>query len=722
MTNLGALFSGSYIFFGMIGFAFAQSQLFTVPTVFIAIIPAIAWVVLWLLRDRHRVQRLIPLPPMAAVGAVLLWPTGVTWPPIATLTFACALVAICMWPAALAALGILLSAIANYLGTNVLTPNTLLISTDFLDGWVTTIVALTLPTAMLVVTVLGRQTANRTDRTTMQALERQREHIQREQFINTRSDAIRHIHETYLNSLVALTDPDVDPASAQSLCSQELERTPSLPLMSELKVAQIAGAVAETRRVPVEFVPTLQDAQFSESDTARAFASALHESVANADRHANGCTGITVKIRGNDVEATVDDAGPGDPDRWLHGMGITHNIRDALSSVGGSAHFQSTPQGGSRVTLKVSLRPKTRSMPVLPTWDTLIDSRVLRLCLIPTVLTGLLFVPAAVSSLRLPGATLILFGVFLLAEIGLVVANRHNERLRHILIPTALAAGASTLLIAGSGDVTCESAIHMHWVMYSVAGGVLLPLVLLTSIWSRVIVYLMWTVVSISVALRWPQQCLIDPLGAAIEHLVWSSVIVALFFGFGRVYTRQQAITWNAWDEAAISDSRRSATATAEDNVRFASDLVKPAFQGVVDHRYRPGSHECQLAAQCASSLTRTYLNLITRLPEAPTHELRPLIRSLLEKSWRINTTFLHDRGDDSSTSLMVMKLLKLLTDFDGVGNVEILALEKSIIVSADEHVIDRIVSGSQELGFGVTELDISAKDKMTIEMAPDHK
>lgn len=717
MAKLGALLSGSYIFLGMIVFALAQINRWDNSTIPILAAPTIAWVIAWLLPNRKLAHLLIPLPPMVAIVAVLMAPIGVIWPPIATLTFASAIVAICMWPARLAAGGILFSAASNFAGTVVLPPTTLLISTDFLGGSVTTIVALTLPTAMLIVTVLGRRAAAQADKSTLQVLEHQAQQVERDQLMNARSIAARQVHETYLNSLVALADPDVDMTTARELCLREHARTPRLRTADELLLSTIVAAVAEPLRIPIEFTKGAATARFFETETARAFTSALHESVTNAERHAQGCIGIVVGVDGNEVEVVVEDDGPGRPDRWRHGMGISTNILDALTSVGGTASFDNRLEGGSRITLRVGLHNEPKAVVPLPAWDILIDAPVVRLCLIPTVLSGIVFVPVATQWLSLPLETAVLFGLFLLAELGLVFSHNRHEQWRRFLIIAVFGLGTLTLVVASSGTVTCESAVPMHWLMFSIAGGAILPIILLRSTFARVIAYLMWTAVTFAVSFRWPQECLIEPLGAAVEHLIWSSIIFALYFGLRRAYTRQQTFVWNAWREDAINQIKRRATMIAEQNLRFAADLALPAFEGVLNDRYRPGTKECQVAALSASSLTRTYLNLIVRLPEESPEELRPVIQSLQSKSWTIDTSFLQTVDAHASVAVLILRVLRMLDDLEPASPVEILALDDSIIISADSSVTDPITDHAISRGLGIRQLENLHDGRRTLEV-----
>ncbi|MEU6697541.1 ATP-binding protein [Pseudonocardia sp. NPDC046786] len=89
----------------------------------------------------------------------------------------------------------------------------------------------------------------------------------------------------------------------------------------------------------------------------------VQEAVANVRRHAGArqCT-VALAAAGDELLVTVDDDGAGLPERVPPGLGLA-SIRERATELGGSAGIGPRPGGGTRVRVRLPLRPATSGHP-----------------------------------------------------------------------------------------------------------------------------------------------------------------------------------------------------------------------------------------------------------------------------------------------------------------------------------------------------------------------
>lgn len=687
MARYGAFFSGGYLALGSAAFALAQRDAASPLDMLLATAGVMSWAAVWaLLRGTAR-QAITPVIPMILIVGILGFPTGITWPPIATLTFASALVAVCMWPPRVALLSILFSALATCWGTLDPTPTTWLISTDFLGGLATTLVALTLPTSILIVTTLGRAAADRADHEARQTLDSVAESLREEAATRAQADATRAIHETLLNTLVALADRDVDPELARGMCRSNLESLHPTQPRGDTSVKGLVNEVfarhGVTARVPLE----LETQVLPSPQHGAALRSALNEVLVNVERHAGGQASASVNASAERVHVWVHDTGDGDPATWTANLGITVNVHDALSAVGGNASFLPRVDGGVSVHLEVPLHASARALPTLPAWSVLVDRPLMRLALIPTVLTGIVFVPVAAQSLALPAPTVAAFAAFMLAELVLAFARSMRASVRSGLAVLVVGLGISTLAIASSGGPTCASSVPMHWVIYSLAGGALLPVLTLRRLSAQTAIYLVWISATVVAAFQWPADCLSQPLGASVENIVWSTVALGLFLLVRHRFRREQRAVLETWQTRAASEAQARYDLLQLEHLAFAAEIARPLLGRIISGDTAPGSERCRHEARSTNGLMRAYLSL-TRgsLDTDGVRHLRSTIRDLHRGGWEINLTLGQEATPPQDMAIILM-LLERLGPMESSGPVSLIRTDQGIYVSCPRAV-----------------------------------
>lgn len=626
---------------------------------------------------------------MILIVGILALPTGIIWPPIATLTFASALVAVCLWPPRLALLSILFSALATCWGTLDPNPTTWLISTDFLGGFATTLVALTLPTSILIVTTLGRGAAERADDEARQALDSRAERLREEASARAQADATRAIHETLLNTLVALADRDVDPELARGMCRSNLESLHPMQLRGGESVKDVVDDVFAKHGVTARVPQELGTRVLPSSQHGAALQSALNEVLVNVERHAGGQASASVNASSERVHVWVHDTGDGDPATWKENLGITVNVHDALSAVGGQASFLPRVDGGVSVHLEVPLQARSQALPTLPAWSVLVDRPLMRLALIPTVLTGIVFVPVAAQSLPLPAATIAAFAAFMLAELVLVFAGSMRTSVRSALAVLVVGLGITTLTIASSGVPTCASSVPMHWVVYSLAGGALLPVLTLRRRSAQTAIYLLWITATVVAALQWPAQCVAQPLGASVENIVWSTVALGLFLVVHNRFRREQGAVLETWQKRAASEAQARYDLLQLEHLGFAAELARPLLDQIISGDTAPGSARCRQEARSTNGLMRAYLSLTRGSVDRDTvQHLRSTIRDLHRGGWEIDLT-LGQQAISPQDIAIILTLLERLGPVESSGPISIIRTDQGIYVSCPRSVAE---------------------------------
>lgn len=695
MSTWAAFASGTYLLGLSVVFIIGQWNSVNLVDLVLIIAASLAWGGCWFIQDTHMRNRIAPVVSFAFLFAVLIVPSSILWPPVATLAFSATIVGIGLWSTSFAIVGIFLSALATFLGSTATNPTTLLISTDFLNGYATTIVALTLPTAILIVTTVGRRAARDADSQADAVLEVHAQQFAAEARANAQAATARRIHETYLNTLVSLTDSAVDAQNARDMCSRLLapihpQRSPDLP-----SVGDSLAAVLSHHSLDFEIPDQAYSVRLASSETHQAFFDALHETLVNAARHADGCTAFHISVHDSHLVIDVSDEGPGNPEMWRKGFGITHNINGALDSIGARADYLNRPEGGTTVRLTVPLDTQSADVPPLPQWTVFLDTPIIRLALLPTLLVGALFVPIAASSLTYQHAIVALFFTFMASLLALAFTPPAHSHVRKALAVAALMLGISTLLVAGQGEPTCSSAVPMHWILYSIAGSSLLPIFTFANRKVQAAVFVVWIVVVLGVGSQWPHSCAIETVGAGVEAAVWNTLILVLYFVVQKQFVAQRAAVLEQWNlDLSLSNARELSRIELQ-NLTFANDLCSPLFTAVTHGDIVPGSPECQRQASIINSLTRTYLSLSNLVPhDSSIAQVQEIVEGLLRQSMGVELTIAHRNTDTEAVFPVILDLLLVLTDIKARGACEVFILDQSLLLTGPTKVIKTVCEG----------------------------
>ncbi|HZZ96539.1 MAG TPA: ATP-binding protein [Jatrophihabitantaceae bacterium] len=169
---------------------------------------------------------------------------------------------------------------------------------------------------------------------------------------------LRLLHDSAVQTLEAIASGrHVDLAAARQraeaeamLLTRELERTAQGAALPQLLTELTSTHAEQALRVEVELA-TLPELP---SSIAEALAAACHEALTNVTKHAN-TNEVRVRVHqaGAGVVVVIEDHGTGFRAEDSHeGFGVTHSIYGRMADIGGSADVVSSPDTGTRVTLR----------------------------------------------------------------------------------------------------------------------------------------------------------------------------------------------------------------------------------------------------------------------------------------------------------------------------------------------------------------------------------
>ncbi len=169
---------------------------------------------------------------------------------------------------------------------------------------------------------------------------------------------LRLLHDSAVQTLEAIASGrhvDLDAARQRAeaeaqLLARELERTAQGAPLPELLAALTGVHAQHDLRVEIEVakLPELP------SSVAEAVAAACHEALTNVTKHAGTDEArVSVHPAGSGVIVVIEDHGTGFTiENRREGFGVTHSIYGRMADIGGSAEVVSSPDAGTRVTLR----------------------------------------------------------------------------------------------------------------------------------------------------------------------------------------------------------------------------------------------------------------------------------------------------------------------------------------------------------------------------------
>lgn len=556
--------------------------------------------------------------------AILLLPPGILWPPIASLAFAMSLIAVCSLPTAAALLAMLLGSLLTYYGATMAEPRTLLISTALLDGWVTPLSTFTLSLGLLVILRAWQARAEQADAASVEVRERTREIAIGDEVDAARRAVDRRLHETVLNTLVAMSATHGDAAAVRRQCAADLAAAerPAGPISSELAgIVAEASALVPNVTVVADPIPnaTLDDAR-----AARVVRDALVELLRNVERHSGQLEArITCTLGSGSVELLVEDAGQGMAEPMPR-FGLRNAVLAAVGSIGGSVAITGREPTGTRVVLRLPIGRRLSQLRPPTALTVLLGSTLGRLALSPTLLLGLIAVPFAAASFRQPWTIIGLFTLLVAAAALLALRWEPNRRWPAGLAVIMLALG--TMGAAGLLQQGCETAVSMHWVIYAAAGGVSLAILSARSIIGQLLLLAAVIAASVAVALTAPATCRLDAMDAALENAAWLTLLILVVSLLARSLDRRLADESRMWDELVFAQAAIAAREAEDSRWRSVNDGTWSLLRGVADGSLDPSAAEVRSRARLEEARLRALLDISACSSEALRGDLECLV------------------------------------------------------------------------------------------------
>ncbi|NBU23560.1 MAG: hypothetical protein EBS38_06610 [Actinobacteria bacterium] len=687
MSRRSAIISGSYIFLVALWSLFTEWQTATWLDALVVGLLVSGWVILWSLR-RSELERLVPWLPILLMIYVFLGPSQVGWPGMPSLSFVATIVAISRWGTSAAAITIVVCALATYWDGVFHQQATWLLPGQYLGGLLTTLVALTLPPAILLVKLMGEKAAKDADRLSEQILNESEASIQNAELEQARLATARRIHETHLNTLVALGDPYLPKEQLLSIC-RNVEGTSEQDSLS-----------LEVRSLILEVIPTETDsaididlepgASFNNLLLARAFRDALVEALQNANRHGSGVTGLEFKIADGFVTAIVEDSGQGIEATTSYRFGFSKAIVHSLEVIGGSAEIKNRISGGTRVTLRAPLSSQQADGPILANWGALINPPKLRLGLLATIPPGLVSVPFTIPYF---GIWPTVFFAGFTAVLVLMAIRSESWRLKDsALVVSAFALGCAALFSVDFEPLSCEAELPMQALMYSIAGGVTLPLLAIRSNSHRLAIAIAWFAVTMLAVSALPQTCQAAPLESAIQNIVWTTVILFLFVSLSKKFAAREQQLIQRWQSSTLARARELSDAEQRSELLHTTELVKMLAADFMSGRLEPRSAQALRKIAVLESGLRTRIGLI-RIPDNQLRfSLMSSSDSLARNGWRLGVEIHENAFGANQLFAFLDALLREITVLDQTpGDLRAMVTASGIVLTTASQFADII-------------------------------
>jgi len=517
--------------------------------------------------------------------AVLDTPSSITWPPIASATFAASVVVISGTTGMWGILGIVASASLCAIGVIVPPTSTFNISVDLLGGWITPLVDIGLGLSFFIVLRIWDTRAALLDDEIGAIRETHRAALESAESGAARARVDRRIHETVLNTLNALlVSESRDRMIAQ--CQQDrasLRRSVDAPGTVISSVLQAACSKVPGVHVTLE-IP--MDAAIEDDDVRQVISDATTEALRNVERH----SGVTVahvatEVRDEWIDVRIRDLGRGMPADATARFGLRGALAASVDAIGGTVTWRSEEGRGTTVEIRVPQLAPASAHTAPTSVDFLLGSMTARIALVATVWIGLIAVPAAAPSFTRPWAIIVSFGS-LVGLLALLIVRWNGPR-RSVLSLLALLASLGTMVVAGVSQAGCSTATPIHWVIFSAAGAGVLISLARPSMPGRIAFAALPVLASLGVALTSPRSCSLDAIDAAIENGLWVGIIVTVITALTRRVDRVRRVADDEWLETLRLRTRARADLKAEERwseaVRVVDGLLESVCVGSVD-------------------------------------------------------------------------------------------------------------------------------------------
>lgn len=533
---------------------------------------------------------------------------GPIWPPIASSTFAVSVIAIGGLSTRVAIASIGTSALLCYVGVEYYADRLTLISTDLLGGLITPLVDIALGASFLLALTQWSRTADSFD-ATMDAIRREAERAQLELEVDHARRAVdRRMHETVLNTLLVLSGSP-EPAAAQEQSRRDLATLDQIE--AEVSRDLHALVVDAASQVPSVTVSVTQEgtATLTDSRSAGIVRDAVVEVLRNVERHSGTMSARLDMLVGRDTAVLrIQDSGVGMEAPAPSGFGSSESVRRSVQSIGGSVTWTSAPGKGTAVEMCIPLQATQTPTLGRPSLDILLAPVWARVALNPTIAVGIVAVPAAVHGFARAWLIGLMFTVQVVGAAVLVA--RQSGQVFVIARAVTIGAALATMLAAAHQAPDCATAVPMHWIVFSAAGGVVLAILSMRTWPARFAAILAVIAVSVFVSVQYPPQCVIDPLDAALENAVWLVVIISIVGGLTSVADRARALAERDLDSASARRTANTAAAAAAERWRAVSPTTRALLRDVAEKRAALGTPGVQTLAVREEARLRSILEL----------------------------------------------------------------------------------------------------------------
>lgn len=546
----------------------------------------------------------------AYVVAVVLLDTsaGITWPPVASSTFAASVVVISGTAGLWGLLGIAASAALCALGVMIEPVSTFNISVDFLGGWITPLVSIGLGLSFFIVLRIWDERALAFDHYLGVVRAAHRAAIEEDEAAGARRRIDRRIHETVLNTLNAITVSE-DTDSIRKQCRIDLDTlTASVSETAHLLSAIIDDCAARVPEIRVHRdLPG--DLDIADEQVRSVLTDALTELLRNVERHSGvRDAAVHVQFSGDGVVVTVEDAGRGMAEGEAARFGVRHTLVTSLRGIGGEVTWTAVAPHGTRAEMRLPLRPRTEPPRVPASSDFLLDSTRARLALVPTLWIGLIAVPVAALSFTRPWT--IVLGYVLLMGFAAALIIRWNTADRRVLSLATMATALLTIALAAASQDGCASAIPFHWVIFAAAGSfALIALAQRTSI-ARAATATIGIVASTLLAFSSPATCRLDAVDAALENAAWVAIIVSVVTALTTQVDRYRAAADQEWLDAVRLRARTLASQGAAERWATARESVDSLLRAIAVGEMDPVDPQTKERARSIQARLRSLLEV----------------------------------------------------------------------------------------------------------------
>lgn len=535
-------------------------------------------------------------------------PASIVWPPIASASFAAAVVVICGTRGIWGLLAIAASAVFTAIGVNVPPIASLNISVSFLNGWIGPLVAVALGSSFYVVLNIWDRAATKFSGDLTQAREDFAQALTESETANARRAVDRRIHETVLNTLNAIVVSD-DRDAIHDQCCADLT---AIAQASDNSIESLSSLISIARaKVPGITTTTHMhsDPDITDATIRSVLGDAITELLRNVERHASVPEAlVTAHMVGTTLRVTVEDRGPGISDTEPGRFGLRGTLAESVSAAGGSFHWSGAHPTGHRAVVEIPLSSPPPSLPAPQSSDVLLDPPLVRAALLPTLWIGLIAVPVAARDFTRPLEIMASYLLLVLACVALI--SRWRTRHRPTLAIVTICASLLPITFAAISQNGCLSAVAFHWIIFSAAGSLVLTTLAFTGLSRRIVAAGVPIAVSAGLAFAAPPTCRLDSVDAAFENAAWVSVILIVVTLLTAQFDKYRAAADIEWIEASRLRARTAAGDVAEGRWRRARATVDPLLRGICDGSVDPTADTSKRRAHLSQIRLRSLLEL----------------------------------------------------------------------------------------------------------------